>query len=285
MLANWRAIWDLGEVAYRYPVLLFVGKHDLPESWALYWEALEVPDHEDLLRGLAIGFLLLPSFKRDLTPEQLTSLVDLVRAQAHHTTRLFALMLLEQKSHPEYEAILRELATERSPEVAFEANLKLQERGFDRAGSLLDNIVYFEYPRDGLDRVWGLRQKLHLNEQQHVRLLTLMTRHVRRVRHKFWRLPDLPSAIELQEYLARGVAIEDGDIEEIGRAVFRYREERSRTTGYRIRIVEAVAWFANDRARDWLRAIRDAEILPKTVRAAAGRELRKLDAARVVQRE
>ena len=87
-----------------------------------------------------------------------------------------------------------------------------------------------------------------------------MTRLATRVRHDFWSLPEYPSALRLHELLLRGVPVEESDVDNIGRAVFHYRESRrEQTIGRRIKIVEAVAWFANDRARDWLHAIRDSE--------------------------
>jgi len=277
MLANWRAIWDLGEVAYRYAVLFYVGKHKLRELWRLCWEALEAPDYEGMLHGTAIVYLSSEVRSRRLTSAQTDALLRVIRTEKSHSTRHLALMILDWKHYAKYSELLDELSQDSSPEVAFEANLELRQRGFDTLDSMLDEIPYFEYPRDALDRVWGLRRKLRLTENQQARLMTQIARHTVRVRHKFWQFPDLPSAIELHEYLSRGIAIEASDIDDIGRAVFRYKEERSRTTGYRIRIVEAVAWFANDRARDWLQAIRDAETLPKTVRNAAKRELRKLE--------
>ncbi|HEX5140731.1 MAG TPA: hypothetical protein VFX19_07290, partial [Dehalococcoidia bacterium] len=89
MRANWRAIWDLGEVAYRYEVLHFVYKHVPARLWALCWEALEAEDYEGMLHGLALAHLLLPSRTRKLTDEQLEVLVRTVRTEKSVHTRMF----------------------------------------------------------------------------------------------------------------------------------------------------------------------------------------------------
>jgi hypothetical protein len=280
MRANWRAIWDLGEVAYRWEVLRFVDKHELTGTWDLCWEALEAEDYEGMLHGLALAHLLLPSRTRKLTDEQLEVLVRTVRTEKSVHTRMFALMILESKQHPGLETLLLELAQDRNPEVAFEANLKLRARGFDTAEAMLRAIPYFQYMEDAIDKIWGQRKQLALTSYQDKLVMRYMARVATRVRDRFWSYPESPSALKLHKYLERGAPIEEGDLDNIARSVFVYRESRrERTTGRRIKIVSAVAWFANDRAREWLGVIRDSTQLPLNVRTAAKRELRKLDGA------
>ena len=277
--ANWRALWDTGEIAYRDEVLGFVCRNRLPEAYSLCWEALEAVDYEGILHSLAVGYLTFLTREQRFTPRQWSALVEAVRHEKSTPTRLLALMILEQRAYKGYEALLEELARDQSPEVAFEANLKLRERGLDTAKALLEELGFFQFPEDGIDRLWWQHKRLPLTPEQDARLMNRMTRVATRVRHRFWSLPEYPSALKLHELLLRGVPVEESDVENIGRAVFHYRESRrEQTIGRRIKIVEAVAWFGNDRARDWLRAIRDSETLPKTVRNAAKRELFKLEA-------
>jgi hypothetical protein len=193
---------------------------------------------------------------------------------------MFALMILEQKHYSGLEALLLELAKDKNIEVAFEANLKLRARGFDTADAMLAAIPYFHDMDFAISTIWWLRKDFPLTTDQDALLMKYIVRVATKIRDQFWSDPESPSALKLYEYLQRGVPIEEADLENIARSVFVYRESRrERTTGRRIKIVSAVAWFANDRAREWLGVIRDSTQLPLNVRTAAKRELRKLEGA------
>jgi hypothetical protein len=280
MRANWRAIWDLGEVAYRWEVLRFVEKHELTGSWDLCWEALDAEDYEGMLHESALFSLLTLTRSRRLTDGELEVIVRAVRTEIRIPPRMFALMILEQKQYSGLETLLLELAQDKNIEVAFEANLRLRARGFDTADAMLGAIPYSRDMDFAISMIWWQRKDLPLASEQDALLMKYMVRVATKIRDRFWSYPESPSALKLCEYLQRGVPIEEGDLDNIARSVFVYRESRRwRTTGRRIKIVSAVAWFANDRAREWLGVIRDSTQLPLNVRTVAKRELRKLDGA------
>ena len=276
---NWRAIWDSGEVAYRSAVLMQVGKHRIPGLWELCWEALEEPDYYGMLHGMAMVYVSSEVRRQTITQPLLETLLSIIRTDADDNTRLLGLTVLEWQSYPGLVNLLRELAHDRSPQMAFEVNFRLALLGDDTADALLGRIPFLRYADYEIRRVWRMKSKLRLTGAQQQLAMRLMTREATKARHKFWQFPEHPDVRTLHEFLELGVPPEEGDIDDIGRAVFTYKESRrEHSTGKRIEFVRAVAWFANDRARDWLRAIRDSEVLPKTVRTAAKRELRKLEA-------
>ena len=81
-------------------------------------------------------------------------------------TRLSALMILEWKAYKGYEDLLKELANDASPEVAFEANLKLRERGSDTATACGRISTPSDTPRPGLIASGGSEGSYHLRQNR-----------------------------------------------------------------------------------------------------------------------
>jgi hypothetical protein len=233
-----------------------------------------------MLHGMAMVYISMEVRRRKLSNSQLEALLRAIRTDADNNTRLLGVTILEWQRYPDLEAILRELAGDKSPQVAFEANFRLAKLGYDTADAMLRSIPFLTHLGYEIRHVMAMKAKLRLTPEQQAKAMKLMVREATKTRHGFWRFPDAPAARALHEFLELGVPPEDDDIDNIARAIFTYRESRwMHNTGRRREMVKYVAWFANDRARDWLRTLSNSEALPKNVRAAARRELRTLEAS------
>jgi len=268
--ANLRAIWNLGDVGYQRAILQNLWHFAPQEGLPFVLEALEYGDRET--RSLAPTVLdILSFYGLKLSNDEIDFVARMTRVGEDAVARVPLLDVLERANYSLLDELMRELAGDPDPDVRFQVNLKRLKRGEDVTAQLFSDLDKYRYPRWGLEDLWRERDWLRPSQGQAELLRARMTQEVRRLRADCGK-DEKPPAADLYYYLQDGLPGEPDDIDLIARAIHKTQEMHRQKV-----LVEAVAWFANDRARDWLQAIRDAETQPKTVRNAAKRELRKLE--------
>jgi hypothetical protein len=269
--ANLRAIWYLGDVGYQRAILPNLWHFPPREGLAFVLEALEKGDRDT--RSLAPTVLdIFGVYGLTLSNDEVELIARMTRVGEDAVARVPLLDVLERSNYQQLDDLMRDLAADPNPDVRFQVNLKRLKRGEDVTQELFADLDKYWIPAWGEQDLWRERDRLKPSEVQAKMLRARMARQLKRIRAQCEKDTN-PPATYLYYYLQDGLPGEPDDIDLIAGAIYRIAEARKQKV-----LVEAVAWFANDRARDWLRAICDSETLPKTVRNAASRELRKLEA-------
>jgi hypothetical protein len=264
--------WVTGDVNQRHQVLVYLAKIRPVEGVDIAWEALCCED--EMLRATA-AIATWEYVRHGVVPgsEQMDALVSAAKGPGWASSKYFLLRALEQGGYGEYEGLLRDLTLDESADVRFDANLELLRRGRDTKRTLFADLDKLGWNFDfGVERLWWVKDLLNLSVEEEERLRTHMQAKV--AGHRAACRGEHPdnSALILFHRLQEGFPAEPDDVDLVGEAVSHVHSQRERIDAAR-----AVAWFNNDRAREWLKRLGSEPYQP-SVRREAQKQLKRLTA-------
>jgi hypothetical protein len=208
-----------------------------------------------------------------LSDEQVEVLVAAAREPGWPSANSFILWALEAAAYNKLDDLLEELSNADSAEVRFDANYRLLERGRDTKVALFADLDKLGWNVDfGVERLWWARERLDLTGQEEEMLRAHIQSKVEEHRAACRGEHPYNSALFLFRRLEEGFPAEPDDVDLLGEAVSHVRSQHER-----INAVRAVAWFDNDRAREWLERL-SLEPYQPSVRREAHRQLKRLTA-------
>jgi hypothetical protein len=265
-------VWHGGDWNQRQSVLTYLVMVQPVKGIDLAWEALTCDD--EMLRSTAaiaawtyirLGFV--PS------AQLIDVLVAAVRAPNQPTTKTYLLWALEQAGYDAYESLLEDLRSDPSAEVRFDANYYLLEQGRDTKADLFADLDKLGWKVDfGVERLWWAKERLDLTPDEETFMRGRLQARVEEYRDYCRGETPENSALILFDWLKKGFPKEPEDVDYMGQAV-----SHGRSNDERLDAVRAVAWFDNEKARDWLRRLSEEPYQP-SVRREAQRQLRELTA-------
>jgi hypothetical protein len=242
------------------------------EGNALCWEAARSEDAS--LRTVAL-FAAERYITRGYTPgpSEIDTLLWVLRGDSDGPAKATCMGILERVDYPAYEEVLENLTGDGRPDVRFEANLRLCRRGRDTKEALFADLNAGRNQDRNVERMWWEKDRLNLTAKETEILRSGAQGQMAR-RRESGRKPirGNNSALFLFMWLKIGFPPEPDDVDLMGEAVSLVISTRER-----IEAVRAVAWFDNEKARDWLRRL-SADPYQPSVRREAQRQLRKLTA-------
>jgi hypothetical protein len=254
-------------------VLLYAAIVEPVEGIDIAWDALRC-DEETLRSTAAIAISHYVRHGLAPTAVQIEALVEAVRSSTGATTKSLVLSVLHDIGYAGYEGLLVNLQGDESADVRFEANWRLLRLGHDIKAALLEDLEGLGWrTQHGVELLWAQRERLRLTGEEEDMLRTRILDSLAK-RREVCRNSSRPenSALFLFEWLKKGFPSEPDDVDLVGESV-----SHAHFTWERLEAVRAVAWFNNDRARDWLRRLSEEPYQP-AVRREAQRQLRKLTA-------
>jgi hypothetical protein len=269
-----REIWASGDWNQRDQLLTYLVMVRPDEGIDIAWEALECED-ETLRTSAAIATMTY--VRRGLIPtsSQVEALVAAARTRNTPPAKSFLLWALEGAGYAEYESLLQELTHDESANVRFDANMRLLRMGRDTKAALYADLEQLGWDVEfGVEQLWSARDRLDLTADEETMLRSRIQSKLAEKR-KACRAEDNPynAALGIFSWLREGFPAEPDDIDLMGEAVTHIHWSSKE----RLRAVQAVAWFNNDRAREWLRRLGEEPYQP-SVRREAKRQLKRLTA-------
>jgi len=268
--ANARALWQLDDSGYRSAILLYAGSYHALECWSLAWDALEFDDEILVMHGI-IALLGLTRLRKP-GPDEISTLLRLIRAPGSETTRLLAIHILREMTFEPLEQLLVELSNDPDVSFRFEINLHRLHVGHDVSAPLFRDVDSVRYTWQSLQDLWFVRDKLELTSVQEERLWKTIKQLAAGTRRRCLTESRYPPGLRLASYLEHGLPMKKGDMERVAQAAFTPDDLYTRKT-----VIRALARFNNDESRGWLQRIADSDV-PTSLRWLAKRELRKLEA-------
>ena len=267
-----RETWDSGDWNQRDHLLEYLVMVRPDEGIDIAWEALECED-ETLRTNAAIAAMTY--VHRGLIPSssQIEALVAAARTRNSPAAKAFLLWALEGAGYSDYENLLEELTRDESANVRFDVNMRLLRKGRGTKAALYADLEQLGWDVEfGVEQLWGARDRLDLTADQESILRSRIQAKLLEKR-KACRTENNPynAALGIFRWLREGFPAEPDDIDLMGEAVTHIHWSSEE----RLRAVQAVAWFNNDRARDWLRRLSNEPYQP-SVRREAQRQLRRL---------
>jgi hypothetical protein len=267
-----RETWESGDEAQRQNIVHYLMLAVPEEGLTLCWEAARSEDAS--LRTVAL-FAAGRYITRGYTPgpPEMETLLWVLRGDSDWPAKATCMGILERVDYPAYEEVLENLTSDGRPDVRFEANLRLCRRGRDTKKALFADLNTGRNQDRNVERMWGEKDRLNLTAKETEFLRSRIQDQMARRRQSALKpIPRNNSALFLFMWLKIGFPPEPDDVDLMGDAVSLVISTRER-----IEAVRAVAWFNNDRARDWLRRLSEEPYQP-SVRKEAQRQLRKLTA-------
>jgi hypothetical protein len=247
--------WETGDAHLRETVISYVASRLPPGGEALVWQALAAGDPYGTAGVGAEGYI---SQGYVPTESETAMLVAVTLDQSRDSlNRQLALLTLGAVEFEGLDALVKELANDPNADLRFQANLHLLHLGEDVRDHLFADLEAVADKRGALDRLWTERNRLALRPEEES-----AEGYRRSFRNTEWNHSDV--ALVLFHHIKSGLPYELTDIDMIGEAALREHSHRMR-----LKAVEALIWFNNDRSREWLYKLANQNQRPGVRRRAA----------------
>jgi hypothetical protein len=205
------------------------------------------------------------------THEEMPLLLKVVRdPNERESDRGLALITLEDLEFEGLEALLLELADDPSPDIRFDANMRLLRRGHATRDKLRADLDLLPHVDHGVEQLWAYRDRLNLtpDEESMLRARKVAKMEYRRGVCRSTEEHPYNTALILFNDIKSGLPHEETDIDLIGESALYMQMNRDRLSA-----VKAVAWFDNEKSREWLARLSSQDERP-AVRNLARRLLK-----------